>query len=104
MGDCHMEPAHNINLADGDVRNLVIFDWLVRPTSCVGDVTATLGIGKGLEQCFEEAEESGQKFYNFKTFSKTRFAPYAISSYFNFEKNFEVLTAVLKERLDCPDK
>ena len=98
------EPAHNINLADGDVRNLVIFDWLVRLTSCVGDVTATLGIGKGLEQCFEEAEESGQKFYKFKTFSKTRFAPYAVSSYSNFEKNFEVLTAVLRERLDSPDK
>ena len=58
------EPAHNINLADGDVRNLVIFDWLVRLTSCVGDVTATLVIGNGLEQCFEEAEESGQKFWS----------------------------------------
>ena len=97
------EPAHNINLADGDVRNLAFFDWLVQLTSCVGDVTATLGIGKGLEQCFDQAEESGVKFYKFKTFSKTRFAPYAESSYSNFEKNFEVTVAVLRERLESRD-
>ena len=97
------EPAHNINLADGDIRNLAIFDWLVKLTSCVGDVTATLGIGKGLEQCFEEAENSGVKFYKFKTFSKSRFAPYAESSYSNFEKNFGVTIAVLKERVESRD-
>ena len=47
------EPAHNMNLADGDVRN--IFEWLVSLTT-VGDVTSNLGIGKGLEQCSEHAE------------------------------------------------
>ena len=52
------EPAHII-LADGDIRNLAIFDWLVNLRSCIGDVTATLGIGKGLEQCLEEAEDAG---------------------------------------------
>ena len=47
------EPAHNINLADGDVRDQQIFSWLVSLTNCVGDVTANPVIGKGFEQCFE---------------------------------------------------
>ena len=34
------EPAHNINLADGDVRDMDIFEWLVSLTSAVGDVTS----------------------------------------------------------------
>ena len=33
------EPAHNLNLADVDIRGLDIFDWLVSLTRCVGEVT-----------------------------------------------------------------
>ena len=97
------EPAHNINLADGDIRGLDIFDWHVTLTSCVGEVTSNLGIGKGLEQCFEEAESQEQKFFKFKAFSKTRFASHAESCFFNFEKNFGVTVPVLLERLDSGD-
>ena len=97
------EPAHNINLADGDIRGLDIFDWLINLTSSIGEVTTALGIGKGLEQCFEQAEESGFKFYKIKSFSKTRFAPYLASSYSNFEKNFDITILVLRERMESKD-
>ena len=89
------EPNHNINLADGDVRDKPFFSWLVLLTSSVGDVTSNLGIGKGLEQCFEEADVQDEKFYKFKTFSKTRFASYAESCYSNFEKNYSICVPVL---------
>ena len=97
------EPVHNINLADGDVRDMDIFSWLVSLTSCVGDVTSNLGIGKGLEQCFEQADSQEQKLYKFKAFSKTRFASYAESCYSNFEKNFAISVPVLLLRLDSKD-
>ena len=78
------EPAHNINLADGDVRKLDIFDWLINLTSLIGDVTTELGIGKGLEQSFEAANDLSQKYYKLRSFSKTRFASYAEGVYANF--------------------
>ena len=97
------EPAHNINLADGDIRGLDIFDWLVTLTSCIGELTSNLGIGKGLEQCFKEAESQEQKVFKFKAFSKARFASHAESCFSNFEKKFGVTVPVLLERLDSGD-
>ena len=41
------EPAHNINKADEEIRKLALFDWLVKFTDVVGDITKLLSIGKG---------------------------------------------------------
>ena len=69
----------------------------------MGNVTSNLGIGKGLEQCFEQADSQEQKLYKFKAFSKTRFASYAESCYSNFEKNLAISVPVLLLRLDSKD-
>ena len=43
------EPAHNLNKADEEISKLQVFDWLVKFTTDVGEVTRILGVGKGLE-------------------------------------------------------
>ena len=84
------EPAHNINLADGDVIKLDIFVWLIQLTSLIDDVSTELGFGKGLEQSFEAAKDLSQKHYKLRSFSKTRFASYDEGVYTNFETNYEI--------------
>ena len=67
------EPAHNLNKADEEIRKLAIFDWLVRLTNEVGDITRILGIGKGLEQSKEAAFELEKQLYKLQAYSVTRF-------------------------------
>ena len=57
------DPSHNLNKADEEIRQLQIFDWLVSFTNDVGDITRTLGIGKGLEQCKQAASDLDQTLY-----------------------------------------
>ena len=98
------EPAHNINLADHDVRDMAMFDWLVRATNQVGDITEILGIGKGLEQCLDAASELDECLYRLKSYSKTRFAAHAEKSFSNFEKSFLIIVHALKERSESNTK
>ena len=39
------EPAHNLNLSDEEVRDRPDFDWLVRFTNIIKEVTGLLNIG-----------------------------------------------------------
>ena len=68
------EPAHNLNKAEEEIRNLPIFQWLDTFINEVGEITKILSIGKGLEQVMQAANELNMVLYKLQTYSTTRFA------------------------------
>ena len=98
------EPAHNINKADEEVRKLSIFDWLVKFTNVVGDITKLLKIGKGLEQTKEAANELKKRLYKLQAYSVTRFASHVEKSYTNTFRSFEIIVKTLEVRSESNDK
>ena len=98
------EPAHNLNKADEEIRNLPIFEWLVRFTSDIGDVTRLLGIGKGLEQSKQSAAELEQRLYKLQAYSVTRFASHVEKTYTNAYRSYEIIVRTLQTRAASNDK
>ena len=92
------EPAHNLNLADQEIREKPVFDWLVRFINIIKEVTGLLNIGKGLEQTIAAAEELNMKNYRLQGFSSTRFAAYFEVSLENFIRSFPIIVRALEER------
>ena len=101
---CTWEPAHNINLTDLEIRDMQVFDWLVRFTNVIKEVTGLLNIGKGLEQMIAAAEELNTKRYILQGFCATRFAAYFEVSLENFIRSYPVIVRVLEERKNSSDK
>ena len=98
------EPAHNLNKADEEIRKLPIFEWLVRFTFNVGEVTRILGIGKGLEQSKEAASELEVQLYKLQAYSVTRFAAHVEKTYTNLYRSFEIVIRTLEVRAASKDK
>ena len=92
------EPAHNINKADEEIRNLQNFDWLVTFTNDVGNVPKILSIGKGLEQIKQAANELNVHHYKLQVYSTTRFASHAEKAFQNAYRSFEAIIKALQER------
>lgn len=71
------EPAHNIELATKDIREMnTLFDWFLEHISIVNDIIQKLNIGKGLEQCLTAAEEENRRLYKLTGLRTTRFSAY----------------------------
>ena len=70
------EPAHQLELTTKDIKSDPLFAWFVDHIQILNDTTNILGIGKGLEQSIEAAEEVGEKFYKLRNISDTRFSAY----------------------------
>ena len=98
------EPAHNLNKADEEIRNLQNFDWLVTFTNDVGNVTKILSIGKGLEQIKQAANELNVHHYKLQAYSSTRFASHAEKAFKNAYRSFEAIIKALQERADSSNK
>ena len=98
------EPAHNLNKADEEIRKLQIFEWLVRFTKEVGEITGILGIGKGLEQSKHSASELGKRLYKLQAYSVTRFAAHVEKTFKNTYKSFEIIIKTLETRAESKDK
>ena len=98
------DPSHNLNKADEEIRQLQIFDWLVSFTNDVGDITRTLGIGKGLEQCKQAASDLDKTLYKLQTYSATRFAAYVEKVYENIYKSYEIIIRALGVRAESDNK
>ena len=54
------EPAHQLELTTKNVKEDPLFKWFVDHIEIIDDTTGILGIGKGLEQSMETAEEVGR--------------------------------------------
>ena len=98
------EPAHNLNKADEEIRKLDFFEWLVRFTNEVGDVTSILGIGKGLEQTRQSVAELDQKLYKLQAYSVTRFASHVEKTYRNTYRSYEIIVRTSEKRAESSDK
>ena len=98
------EPAHNLNKADEEIRNLQIFQWLETFTNELGDITRILSIGKGLEQIKQAANELNMPLYKLQTYSTTRFAAHAEKTFNNAYRSFEAIIKALQERAKSNDK
>ena len=98
------EPAHNLNLSDEEVRDRPDFDWLVRFTNIIKEVTGLLNIGKGLEQMLDAAEELDMKTYRLQGYCPTRFAAYFEVSLNNFIKSYPIIIRALGERKASKEK
>ena len=85
------EPAHNIELATKDIREMTTDDWFVEHISIVNGIIQILNIGKGLEQCLTAAEEQNRRRYRLTNLSTTRFSAYFERSLSNFEKDFPII-------------
>ena len=101
-----MGPAHNIELATKDIREMTtVFDWFVEHISIVNGIIQTLNIGKGLEQCLTAAEEQNRRLYRLTNLSTTRFSAYFEQSLSNFEKDFPIIVQALQTRsMECGEK
>ena len=98
------EPAHMLELTTKDVKKQDNFEWLEHHIKVISDTTNTLGIGKGLEQSRQAAEEVGEKFRKLKTLSDTRFSAYFEGALDNFEKRTETTIVALRKRIESKDK
>ena len=98
------EPAHQLELATKDVKENAVFEWFENHIQIIEDVTAVLGIGKGLEQSIQSAEEEGEKFYKLKSLSGTRFSAYFEGTIRNFERRMMTNIAALRKRTESTDK
>lgn len=98
------DPSHNINKADEEIRLLQIFDWLVTFTNDVGDLTRTLGIGKGLEQSMQAASDLDMQLYKLQTYSSTRFAAYVEKVYKNTYNSYVIIIKALADRAESSNK
>ena len=98
------EPAHQLELTTKDIKSDPLFAWFVDHIQILNDTTNILGIGKGLEQSIEAAEEVGEKFYKLRNMSDTRFSAYFEGSISNFEKRNETNIAALRKRTESTDK
>ena len=98
------EPAHNLNLADEEVRGRQDFQWLVRFTNIIKEVTGLLNIGKGLEQMLDAAKELDMKSYRLQGYCSTRFAAYFEVSLNNFIKSYPIIIRALGERKTSKEK
>ena len=98
------DPSHNINKADEEVRKENIFDWLVKFTNDVGDLTKNLAIGKGLEQCIQAASDLDIQLYKLQTYSSTRFAAYVEKVYKNAYNDYVIIVNVLRKRAESSNK
>ena len=99
------EPAHNIELATKDIKDLDnVFDWFNNHIRVVNDATEVLRSGKGLQQTVEAAEELSIKFYKLRALSSTRFSAYFESSLSNFEKSIESIIKALQVRSESKEK
>ena len=83
------EPAHQLELATKDIKEDPMFKWFTDHIQILNDTTNLLGIGKGLEQSYEAAEEVGERFYKLRTMSNTRFSAYFEGSIKNFERRMK---------------
>ena len=75
---------HSLNLSDEEVRGRQDFQWLVRFTNIIKEVTGLLNIGKGLEQMLDAAKELEMKSYRLQGYCSTRFGAYFEVSLNNF--------------------
>ena len=98
------EPAHQLELVTKDAKGDPLFQWLVDHIQTLNDITSILGIGKGLEQSLEAAEEVGEKAYKLRQLSGTRFSAYFGVSIANFEKRMETNVVALRKRVEGLDK
>ena len=98
------EPAHQLELATKDVKENVLFEWFQNHIQVIEDVAGVLGIGKGLEQSMQAAEEEGEKFYKLKSLSGTRFSAYFEGTIRNFERRMATTIGALRKRTESTDK
>ena len=98
------EPAHQLELVTKDVKEDDPMAWFNNHIETLNETANVLGIGKGLEQSMEAAEEVGEKFYKLKGMSGTRFSAYFEGSIKNFEKRIETSICALKKRTEGTDK
>ena len=98
------ELAHQFGLVTKDVKKDPIFSLLNDHIQTINDTASIVGIGKGLEQSIEAAEEVEAKFYKLRRVSDTRFAAYFEGSISNIEKRIETTIAALRKRTDSSDK
>ena len=98
------EPAHQLELVTKDVKEDDAMSWFEKHIQILNETANVLGIGKGLEQSIEAAEEVGEKFYKLKTMSETRFSAYFEGSIKNFERRMETNICALKKRTEGTDK
>ena len=93
-----------MELVNKDAKDDPAFEWFENHIQVLNDITFILGIGKGLEQSMEAAEEVGEKNYKLRELSRTRFAAYFGGSISNFEKRMETNVAALRKRTESIDK
>ena len=90
------EPAHQLELVTKDVKEDNPLAWLNDHIQILNDTANILGLGKGLEQSIEAAEEVGEKLYKLKGMSGTRFSAYFEGSIKNFTLRLETNVAALR--------
>ena len=98
------EPAHQLELVTKDVKEDGPMAWFNSHIETLTETANILGIGKGLEQSMEAAEEVGEKFYKLKGMSATRFSAYFEGSIKNFERRMKTNICALQKRTEGTDK
>ena len=94
------DPAHLMNLAEGDARKDTCGAWVRDAVDVVTAVNRRCSIGKGLEELIQCAELSGKPALRPKLWSETRFAPHAGQVFSVFLRNMDLLRLVLEKRLE----
>ena len=94
------DPAHLMNLAEGDARKDVKGEWVRDTIDVVTAVNKRCLVGKGWEELMRCGEEVGGKALRPKLWSETRFAPHAGEVFTVFRRNLELLCSLLEKRLD----
>ena len=93
------DPAHLMNLAEGDARKDVSGKWVRDAVDLVTSVNRRCSVGKGLEELLQHGEQSGKPALRPKLWSETRFAPHAGQVFSVFLRIMDLLRLVLEERL-----
>ena len=91
------DSAHLMNLADSDARKKC--PWVQETTKTISEISKRFMYGKGLEELTDMGKKMGVKARRLKLWSGTRFAPHAATVLQAFLHNWELMVAVLKERL-----
>ena len=94
------DPAHLMNLAEGDARKDSTGEWVRNTVEVITAVNKRCLIGKGLEVLMMCGEESGEQALRPKLWSETRFAPHAGQVVSVFRRNLDLLCTALEKKIE----
>ena len=94
------DPAHLMNLADGDAKKDPSAEWVRSTIDTVSTVNNRFAYAKGLEVLLNCGKEAGKPALRPKTWSNTRFSAYAGEVFSVFRRNLDLLCDALQKKIE----